>query len=150
MTPVIRIDDQVMDELKKRAIALGLVFEPPNTTLRRVLGLDVKIPINLEKKTPEEAYRRPILEALYELGGSASVDDVLKVVERKMKPLLKEVDYQKVPSGKEIRWRNTAKWERSTLVKEGLLKSKSESPKGVWELSEKGGQELEQMKDENL
>jgi hypothetical protein len=41
MTPVIRIDDQVMDELKKRAIALGLVFESPNTTLRRILGLDV-------------------------------------------------------------------------------------------------------------
>ncbi len=42
MTPVIRIDDQVMDELKKRAVALGLVFEPPNATLRMVLGLDSK------------------------------------------------------------------------------------------------------------
>jgi len=40
MTPVIRIDDQVMEELKKRAVNLGLVFEPPNATLRRVLGLD--------------------------------------------------------------------------------------------------------------
>jgi len=41
MTPVIRIDDQVIEELKKRAVNLGLVFEPPNATLRRVLGLDV-------------------------------------------------------------------------------------------------------------
>lgn len=40
MTPVIRIDDEVMDSLKKRAIDLGLVFEPPNATLRRILGLD--------------------------------------------------------------------------------------------------------------
>jgi hypothetical protein len=40
--PVIRIDDEVMDELKKRAIALGLVFEPPNVTLRGILGLDGK------------------------------------------------------------------------------------------------------------
>ena len=40
MTPVIRIDDQVFEELKKRATALGLVFEPPNTTLRKVMGLD--------------------------------------------------------------------------------------------------------------
>ncbi|MCX5990928.1 MAG: hypothetical protein NTZ04_01135 [Chloroflexi bacterium] len=39
MAPVIRIDDEVMTELKKRAIELGLVFEPPNATLRRVLGL---------------------------------------------------------------------------------------------------------------
>jgi len=38
--PVIRIDDEVMDELKKRAITLNLVFEPPNVTLRRILGLD--------------------------------------------------------------------------------------------------------------
>jgi hypothetical protein len=43
MTPVIRIDDEVMDELKKQAVALGLVFEPPNATLRRVLGLDVAV-----------------------------------------------------------------------------------------------------------
>ena len=41
MTPVIRVDDEVMNELKKRAVNLGLVFEPPNTTMRRVLGLDV-------------------------------------------------------------------------------------------------------------
>lgn len=40
MTPVIRIDDEVMSELKRRAVDLGLVFEPPNATLRRVLGLD--------------------------------------------------------------------------------------------------------------
>ena len=41
MVPIIRVDDEVMNELKKQAINYGLVFEPPNTTLRRVLGLDV-------------------------------------------------------------------------------------------------------------
>ena len=41
MTPVIRIDDEVMGELEKRAVHLGLVFGTPNATLRRVLGLDV-------------------------------------------------------------------------------------------------------------
>jgi hypothetical protein len=40
MVPVIRVDNQVFEELKKRAIELGLVFETPNTTLRKVLGLD--------------------------------------------------------------------------------------------------------------
>lgn len=40
MTPVIRIDDEVMSELKKRAAELDRVFEPPNATLRIVLGLD--------------------------------------------------------------------------------------------------------------
>lgn len=42
MAPVIRIDDEVMDELKKRAVDFGLVFEPPNATIRKVLGLDSK------------------------------------------------------------------------------------------------------------
>ena len=48
MSTVIRIDDEVMAELKKRAVEYGLVFQPPNSTLRIVLGLDIKT-------NPEEA-----------------------------------------------------------------------------------------------
>jgi len=48
MTPVIRIDDEVMDELKRRAVQLGLVFESPNATIRKVLGLDSKTAIQPE------------------------------------------------------------------------------------------------------
>jgi hypothetical protein len=58
MTPVIRIDDEVMDELKKRAIGLGLVFEPPNATLRRVLGAD-KI---VQDKLKEFAENKNVIE----------------------------------------------------------------------------------------
>ena len=50
MTPVIRIDDQVMDELKKRAVDLGLVFEPPNATLRIVLDLDMDAKALVDKE----------------------------------------------------------------------------------------------------
>jgi len=39
MTPVIRIDDEVMNELKKRAIEFGLVFSTPNEVIRALLGL---------------------------------------------------------------------------------------------------------------
>ncbi|MFA4836974.1 MAG: hypothetical protein WC749_13005 [Dehalococcoidia bacterium] len=42
MTPVIRIDDQVMSELRKQAIALNQVFGTPNEVLRIILGLDRK------------------------------------------------------------------------------------------------------------
>lgn len=38
--PTIRIDDDVMRELQRRALDLGLVFRTPNDVLRRVLGLD--------------------------------------------------------------------------------------------------------------
>ena len=161
--PVIRITDATWDRLKQWAIPLE---DTPEDAVRKVIdaaeehlkcrqtiqkGCQTKAVIEpkgkLPKglKTPEGAYRRPILEALHELGGRASAGDVLEVVENKMKAVLAEVDYQTVPSG-EIRWSNTAKWERRTLVEEGLLKSKSESPKGIWELSEKGIQEVKERK----
>ncbi|MFC1983035.1 winged helix-turn-helix domain-containing protein, partial [Chloroflexota bacterium] len=93
------------------------------------------------QKTPQQAYRLPILEALSELGGRASTRDVLKIIEEKMKPILIDVDYQKLPSGVDIRWRNTAQWERWALVKDGLLKAGS--PDGIWELSDKGAEEIQ-------
>jgi len=53
MAPVIRIDYEVMNELKKRAKELDLVFEPPNITLRVILGLDKKVPV--EELTMDKA-----------------------------------------------------------------------------------------------
>jgi len=35
-----------------------------------------------------------------------------------------------------IRWKNRALWERLVMVKDGLLKSGS--PRGIWEITEKG------------
>lgn len=46
MTPVIRIDSEVLNELKTKAKELDLVFEPPNATLRVILGLDKKMTDN--------------------------------------------------------------------------------------------------------
>ena len=40
MAPVIRIDDEVMSELERRAYQWRLVFGTPNQALRRLLGLD--------------------------------------------------------------------------------------------------------------
>ncbi len=157
--PVIRITDATWDRLKRWAIPLE---DSPEDAVRKVLEAaeehlkcrqttggshrtKTPTPPKGEKrhkglKTPLQAYRHPILEALYELGGSASCGDVLEVVVQKMKPVLIEVDYQKLPSGVDIRWRNTAMWERYNLVKEGLLKS--DSSHGIWELSDKGVQEV--------
>ncbi|AII60220.1 hypothetical protein X793_05575 [Dehalococcoides mccartyi CG4] len=41
--PVIRIDAEVLEALKRHAVDMGLVFEPPNTTLRKILSLDEKL-----------------------------------------------------------------------------------------------------------
>lgn len=102
-----------------------------------------KIHTKLSKglRTPEDSFRRPILESLIELGGSAPMKEVLELVEDKMKGILNEYDYQPLPSDpKSIRWRNTAQWCRNTLVREGLLKSNS--PHGSWEISDKGRDEI--------
>ncbi|MCS7165951.1 MAG: winged helix-turn-helix domain-containing protein [Candidatus Calescibacterium sp.] len=82
-----------------------------------------------------EFYIIPILEALIELGGEATVKEVLKRVYNKVKDDLSQKDRDKLKSG-QIRWENTAQWARKKMVEEGLLSSSS--PRGVWEITEKG------------
>lgn len=98
-------------------------------------------------KTPEDCFRKPILEALSELNGSASVRKVLDHVNKKMENTLNEHDRQKLPSTGQVRWENTAQWCRNSMVEEGLLAN--DSPKGVWKLSEKGKEMLTKWKNEN-
>ncbi len=94
-------------------------------------------------RTPQEEYRIPILSSLVELGGSGEVKEVLKLVGEKMRDILNEYDYQRLSTG-EVRWENSAKWCRHTLVKEGLLRAGSK--RGVWEITEKGREYLEKLK----
>jgi hypothetical protein len=67
--------------------------------------------------------------------------EVLPIVERKMKGTLKKVDYEPLASDPEMpRWRNAAQWARNSMVRDGLMKS--DSPRGVWEISDAGSQWL--------
>jgi len=107
--------------------------------VRRDMG---KLPAGVT--TPSEAYRLPILRALVEMGGSARARDVLARVFEIMRPILKEVDYEPLTSSRgELRWHNTAEWVRWDLVQEGLMKG--DSPRGIWEISEKGREYLESL-----
>jgi restriction system protein len=88
-------------------------------------------------RTREEAYYVPILHVFSEMGGSGKVADVLDRVGKKMKGVLKKSDYEPLASGPDnLRWRNTGQWARNSMVNEGLLKK--DSPRGVWEISDKG------------
>ena len=88
-------------------------------------------------RTREEAYYRPILEALQQLGGSAPMSKVLDRVLQNMKGVLRDVDYEPLASDPDMpRWKNAAQWARNSMVKEGLLRSNS--PRGVWEISDVG------------
>lgn len=96
-------------------------------------------------RTPQESYRRPILEALAELGGSATVGEVLDRVYEKVKDRLTEYDRQPLPSSGDVRWRNATMWCRCDMVKEGLLAT--ESPRGIWEITQAGRAELSRSRE---
>jgi hypothetical protein len=140
--PTIRIDDEVWKVLQDNAKPF---VDTPNDVLRRLLiGNPPEVlsrPAGMQPKpsrigrTQEAAFRRPILESLVELGGRAPVSDVLSLVLKKVKPILRPVDFEEVKSGDE-RWRNTAMWERKHMLSEGLLASTS--PRGIWEITETG------------
>lgn len=95
--------------------------------------------------TTQDEYCRPLLEVLVELGGSATTEDALDCLGKKMKDLLKPVDYESHKSDeKQIRWRNTAQWARNKMVNsDGRMKKGS--PRGVWEISDKGRKWLERQ-----
>jgi len=92
-------------------------------------------------RTPESAFIVPILQAIQELGGSASMGQVLEKIGTAMKDVLKDVDHQTLKSDPtHPRWNNTAQWARNTMVTDGLLKK--DSPRGVWEITAAGKQHL--------
>lgn len=93
------------------------------------------------QRTPEADFYRPILQALSESGGSGSIGTVLNRVHDLMHDKLNNFDHQPLNSDKNLpRWRNTAQWARDSMVKAGLLKNTS--PRGTWEISEAGREQL--------
>lgn len=117
----------------------------PQQVRRRRRAPKGRLPRGL--RTPEDAFRRPILEALVELGGKAPLGDVLDLVGNKMAGVLTKYDLEPLRSNpKMVRWRNTAQWCRNTLVREGLMQANS--PFGIWEISEAGRQWLRRGSEE--
>ena len=95
-------------------------------------------------RTPNDAFHTPILKVLIDLGGTARVKKVLDRVEELMSDQLNKYDYETLPSNpNELRWRNNAQWARWRLVQNGYLAS--DSPRGVWEITDAGRQFLEEQ-----
>ncbi|MCP5535818.1 MAG: winged helix-turn-helix domain-containing protein [Akkermansiaceae bacterium] len=88
--------------------------------------------------TPHEDYCRYILEVLVEMGGQGKTRQVIDAVGEQMKHVLKPKDYEHhQSSGNQLRWRNTSQWARNMMVNEDG-RMKSDSPRGLWEISAKG------------
>ena len=153
---LIRIDHDVWKLLQEKAVPLE---DTPNAVLRRLLGLDKSQLTKKQNKkskkrnkrkrlsphsgrTDQSIFIKPILEVVQDLGGSAQAKDVLNKIEKRMKTHLAPVDLEPLRSG-QIRWRNTAQWARNELVSDGYLAK--ETPRGIWEITEKGKQYLKQI-----
>lgn len=92
-------------------------------------------------KTPEAAYRIPILEVLNRSGGSLNSSDALDQVLELMADRLTPVDLETLPSRPNTpRWRNTAAWSRNVLANEGKI---DRSVRGIWTITDKGRRWLE-------
>lgn len=92
-------------------------------------------------RTPESAFRIPILRVLHTYGGRATTSQVLDELAVIMKDRLKDVDHERLPSTPStMRWQNAAQWARQALVDQGLMKNNS--PRGIWELSDAGQEYL--------
>jgi hypothetical protein len=165
MSPTIRIDDDVFEELKKHAEPL---VDTPNTVLRRLLrlggsrsGVDggyeeaARPPApararrqSRRRKTATRAaraktgtilhgsaYEVPMLEIINEHGGRAAAREVLDELETRLEGQLTDVDREQLGSG-DVRWRNRAQFVRLRLVEQGDMVK--ESPRGIWEITEQG------------
>ena len=109
---------------------------------RKVKGKKVKKRLESGLRTPEKEFIKPILQALVEHDGKAKMLEVLKRVYAIMKDKLNKYDMQPLPfNPTRKRWENTVQWARNTMVTEGL--PSSDSPRGIWEITEKGRSYLE-------
>ena len=88
-----------------------------------------------QAKLPQKEFREPLLQVIYELGGSAHVHDLRPILRERLESRLLPGDCEHVSGGAE-RWWNAACWQRHDLVTEGYFRN--DSPRGVWALSEKG------------
>ena len=144
--PVLRISEETMNHLKKWPKPLESKDE---STFVKVLdaaeGEHVAHPKTradrqprrrkAQEKLPQEEFRRPLLELLYEMGGTAHVEKLRPVMEKRMTPRLRPGDFAPVSTGRP-RWWSATCWERNRLKEDGYLRG--DSKRGVWELSEKG------------
>lgn len=78
------------------------------------------------------------------MGGKATESEVFESIEQKMGRFFNELDLEILKDGYTKRWQKMAAWQRYIMAKEGLLKS--DSPRGIWEITDKGKKFLEDNK----
>jgi len=88
-------------------------------------------------ETLQSDFRPAIIKILKDMGGSGNIKKVMNEISKTFK--FKRGDLMMVCRGgngsrtdRELRWKNSVRWERRRMVVKGILKKGS--PKGIWEL----------------
>ena len=89
----------------------------------------------VDARTPREEFRPWILRCLAELGGRAHLSEVMDCIYGKVGDRLTDYDRAEGSSGR-LRWKHEVEYERNALRGKGLIASGS--PRGIWELTDKG------------
>ena len=156
--PVIRVSEKTIERLKRWAeplvdtaeSALAKALDAAEKTrggpVRERPEPDVAVRPNTPKRRPplgglpQKTFRQPLMEVMHGMGGSARTGDLRPVMKKRMASALLPGDWEPVSTGEE-RWWNAICRERNDLVKEGYFRD--DSPRGTWELSEKGIEHVE-------
>lgn len=162
MSPTwIEIDDEVMAKIKAEAEPF---VDSPNDALRQLLGLgpagvatcaplptDCSPPALKRRRAPSGEllsmadYELPLLRALSQAGGSAPKKKVKAAVEATLAEKFTELDCERLESG-EIRWENRLGFARLRAIDRGHMRSNSR--RGIWELTNAGIERLGELEAE--
>jgi len=146
--PVIRISDELFKEVQKYAEPLVDNFETALwKALRSVNKGNVGVPVKMTSTrtanlTRQKEFWKPILETIVSKGGKADAQAVVDGVESRMKSRLKSGDYESNTDGT-AKWFKAVHFQRLEMVHQGLLEHNS--PRGIWQITDKGRQWLSQQ-----
>jgi hypothetical protein len=85
---------------------------------------------------PQSAYYKPLAQALRALGGSASTQQAIAGVGKRLKQQFTTADYDPVPVTGQIRWVVNVRYARLQLREHGLILA--HTPAGEWTLTDAG------------
>jgi len=88
---------------------------------------------------PEQAYEKPLLQALVDAGGEAPYRNVVDAVGSTLGETLMPADFEKLKSGG-IRWHSRLQFVRLRLIERGELDR--DAPRGIWRITDAGRQAL--------
>lgn len=96
------------------------------------------------KRTKNEDFHIPILQVLVKNGGSTTYSDLIEELTKDMAATLNKFDWEVLPDGRTVRWKNNVGWAKKPLKDAGLISTTA--PDGVWEITDAGKRMLEESK----